>query len=135
MNPWWTRHKHPASATVGDPHVCDWPAQLSHALDWAVQKNYVRIVRAMEWLIGVDVQGCSTLEGSPNMTNLNERLAEARTRDNLGLLTPPVVDALNQSFPMLYSIAQELDWTVDFSTFQERSVITTKFILPFSELP
>jgi hypothetical protein len=89
----------------------------------------------MEWLIGVDVQGCSTLEGSPNMTNLNDRLAEARTRDNLGLLTPPVVDALNQSFPMLYSIAQELDWTADFNTCRERSMITTKFIFPFSELP
>jgi len=92
------------------------------------QKNYVRIVRAMEWLIGVDVQGCSTLEGSPSMTNLNERLAEARTRDKLGLLTPPVVDALNQSFPMLCSIAQELDWTVDFTTCQERSMITTNFM-------
>jgi hypothetical protein len=128
------RHKHPVSATVSDPHVCDWSAQLTHALDWTVQKNYVRIVRAMEWLIGVDVQGCSTLSGSPDMTNLNERLAEARTKDNLGLFTPQVVDALNQSFPMLCSVAQELYWTVDFSTCQERSMITTKFIFLFSKL-
>jgi hypothetical protein len=105
----------------------------THALDRAVQKNFVRTVRAVEWLIGIEVQECPALEGTPNAKNLDERLVRASAMDTPGLLTPPVIEALRASFPMLLYIAQELQWTIDFTACQDRLPITTKFVLTFSE--
>ena len=86
----------------------------------------------MELLLGVYVPGCSVLEGTPSVTNLGERLAEALEIDILGLLTAPVVEALEQSFPIFLYTAQELEWTIDFTGCQEQSLITTKLVFPFS---
>ena len=125
-------HKHPATVTVSAAHISDWSTKPTYALDWAVQKNFVRTVRAVELLLGVYVPGCSVLEGTPSVTNLGERLAEAFVVDALGLFTPPVVEALGQSFPILLYTAQKLEWTIDFTGCQEHSLITTKFVFPFS---
>jgi hypothetical protein len=92
------------------------------------QKNFVRTVRAVEWLIGVDVPGCPALEGTPNAKNLYERLAQACATDTLGLFTPPVTEALNTSFHTLRYIARELEWKIDFTACQERQPITTNFM-------
>jgi hypothetical protein len=99
---------------------------------WAVQKNFVRTVRAVEWLIGVDVPECPSLEGTPNAMNLHERLTQACAIDTLGLFTSPVTEALNTSFHMLRYVAKELEWTIDFTACQERVPITTKPVFPFS---
>jgi hypothetical protein len=48
--------------------------------------------------------------------------------DTPGLFTPPVIEALTASFPMLLFIAQELEWTIDFTACQGRQPIMTKFI-------
>jgi hypothetical protein len=108
-------------------------SHATYALDRAVQKNFVRTVRAVEWLIGIEVQGSPALEGTPNAKNLDERLVWASAMDTPGLLTPPVIEALRASFPMLLYIAQELHWTIDFTAFQDRLPITTKSVFPFSQ--
>ena len=87
-------------------------------------------MRAVEWLIGIEVQGRRTLKGTPNANNLNERLVRASAMDTPGLLTPPVIEALRASFPMLLYIAQELQWAIDFTACQDRLPITTKFVFP-----
>ncbi|KAF8493036.1 glycoside hydrolase family 5 protein [Russula emetica] len=92
------------------------------------QKNFVRTVRAVEWLIGIEVQGYPALEDTPNAKNLDERLVRASAMDTLELLTPPVIDALRASFPMLLYIAQELQWTIDLTAYQDRLPITTNFM-------
>ncbi|KAI0271116.1 glycoside hydrolase superfamily [Russula aff. rugulosa BPL654] len=92
------------------------------------QKNFVRTVRAVEWLIGIEVQGCPAIEDTPNAENLHERLVWASALDTLGLLTPPVIGALTESFPMLLYIAQELQWTIDFTACQDCLPITTNFM-------
>jgi hypothetical protein len=86
----------------------------------------------VEWLIGIEVQGCPAIEDTPNAENLDERLVWASALDTLGLLTPPVIEALTESFPTLLYIAQELQWTIDFTACQDRLPITTKFVFPFS---
>jgi hypothetical protein len=126
------RHKRPASVTVSEPHIRDWFTLPTHAMYRAVQKNFVRTVRAVEWLIGVDVPGCPALEGTPNAKNLYERLAQACATDTLGLFTPPVTEALNTSFHTLRYIARELEWKIDFTACQERQPITTKLVFTFS---
>ena len=88
-------------------------------------------MRAVEWLIGIEVQGCSAFEGILKAKNLDERLVRASAMDTLGLLTPPVIEALRASFPMLLYIAQELQWTIDFTACQDRLPITTKFVFSF----
>ncbi|KAI9509114.1 glycoside hydrolase family 5 protein [Russula earlei] len=93
-------------------------------------KNFVRTVRAMECLIGVNVLACQVLQGMPNAANLPERLIEASATDALGLFSPPVVEALTQSLPMLSYIAQELEWVVDFTACRDRPLITTKLVFP-----
>ena len=122
------RLKHLVLMTVSEPHICDWFELLTHNLDWAVEKNFVKTVRAVEWLIGVDVPGCAALGGMPNTENLCDRLTQASALNTSGLFTPPVVDALTASLPMLLSIAQELEWTIDFTVCQRRLPIVTKFI-------
>jgi hypothetical protein len=87
----------------------------------------------VEWLIGIEVQGCPALEDTPNANNLDERLVRASAMDALGLLTPSVIEALRASFPMLHYITQELQWTIDFTACQDRLPITTKFVFPFSQ--
>ena len=87
----------------------------------------------MEWLLGIEVQGRPALEGTPNAMNLDERLVQASAMDTLGLFTPPVTEALRASFPMLLYIVQELQWTIDFTAYQDRQPITTKFVFPFSQ--
>jgi hypothetical protein len=87
----------------------------------------------VEWLLGIEVQGCPTLEGTSNAKNLDERLVRASAMDTPGLLTPPVIEALRASFAMLLYIAQELQWTIDFTECQDRLPITTKFVFPFSQ--
>ena len=84
----------------------------------------------MEWLIGIEVQGCPAIEDTLNANNLHERLVQASAMDTLGLLTPPVITAVTASFPMLLYIAQELPWTIDFTACQNRLSITTKFVFP-----
>ena len=86
----------------------------------------------MEWLIGIETQGFPALEDTPNAKNLGERLLRASAIDTSGLLTPPVIEALRASFPMLLYIAQELQWAIDFTACQDRLPITTKFVFPFS---
>jgi len=90
-------------------------------------------VRAVEWLIGVEVQGCPDIEDTPDAENLDERLVRASAIDKLGLLTPPVIEAVTASFPMLLYIAQELQWSIDFTACQDRLPITTKSVFPFSQ--
>jgi hypothetical protein len=85
--------------------------------------------------MGIEVQGCPTLEGTPNAHNLDERLVQAFAMDTPGLLTLPVIEALSTSFPMLLYIAQELQWTIDFTVCQDRVPITTKSVFPFSQSP
>ncbi|KAH9958850.1 glycoside hydrolase family 5 protein [Russula dissimulans] len=75
------------------------------------EKNFVRTVRAMELLIGVEVSGCPALAGKASLTNLNSRLTKAHATNCLGLFTAPVVEALQQSFPMLLFITKELGWS------------------------
>jgi len=82
----------------------------------------------VEWLIGVDVPGCPDLEGTPHAKNLDGRLVQASAMDSPGLLTPPVIEALKSSFPMLLYIAQELEWMIDFTACQGRQPITTKLV-------
>jgi hypothetical protein len=89
-------------------------------------------VRAVEWIIGVDVPGCAALNGTPDAESLDERLAQAFTMDNPGLFTPPVVEALKASFPMLLYIAQELEWMIDFTACQGRQPIKTKLVFTHS---
>ena len=86
----------------------------------------------MEWLIGIEVQGCPDLGDTPNAKNLDERLVRASAIDSLGLLTPPVFEALTAAFPMLLYIAQELQWTMDFTGCQDRLPFTTKSVFRFS---
>jgi hypothetical protein len=92
------------------------------------QKNFVRTVRAVEWLIGVDVPGCPSLEGTPNAENLDERLTQAFAVDIPGHFTAPVIEALKTSFPTLLYIAQELEWMIDFTACEGRQPITTNFM-------
>jgi hypothetical protein len=87
----------------------------------------------VEWLLGIEVQGCPALEDAPTTNNLDERLVRTSTIDTMGLLTSPVMEALTASFPMLLYIAQELQWTMDFTGCQDRLPITTKFVLSFSQ--
>lgn len=68
----------------------------------------------------------------PNAKNLEERLTQAFAMNARRLFTPPVIDALKASFPMLLYIAQELEWTIDFTGCQQRQPITTKFVFTFS---
>ena len=105
------RHKHPAMVTVSEPRIRDWFILLTHNMYWAVQKNFVRTVRAVEWLIEVDVSGCPALEGTPNAESLVERLTQTFAMDTPGLFTPPVIEALKASFPTLLYIAQGRDHT------------------------
>jgi hypothetical protein len=72
------------------------------------------------------------MEDTPNAKNLDERLVRASAMDALGLLTPPVIEAVTASFPMLLYIAQELQWSIDFTAYQDRLPITTKFVFPLS---
>lgn len=84
----------------------------------------------MEWLLGIEVQGCPALEDTPNAKNLGERLIRASAMDTPGLLTPSVSEALKASFSMLLYFAEELQWTIDFTACQDRLPITTKFVFP-----
>jgi len=122
------RHKHLASVTVSKPHIRDRFTVLTHALGGAVQKNFVRTVRAVEWLIGVNVTGYPALGGMPDAENLDDRLTQAFAKDTPGLFTPPVIEALKASFPMLLYLTQELEWMIDFTACQERPPITTKLV-------
>jgi hypothetical protein len=109
------------------------PVHTTHSrIGPAVQKNFVRTVRAVEWLIGVNVPGFPALKGTPNTENLHERLTQASAMDSPGLFTPPVIEALKASFPMLLYIAPELEWKVDFTACHERPPITTKLVFTFS---
>jgi hypothetical protein len=118
-----------ASVTVSKPHIRDQFTLPAHALNWwAVQKNFVRTVRAVEWLIGVNVPGYQALEGMPNAENLVERLTQASSMDTPGLFTPPVIEALKASIPMLLYIGRELEWSIDFTPCRERQQITTKLV-------
>lgn len=92
-------------------------------------------MRAVEWLIGIEVQGCPDIGDTPDAESLGERLVWASTgdRDTVGLFTPPVFEAVKASFPMLLYIAEELQWSIDFTAYQDRVPITTKFVLPFSQ--
>ena len=101
-------------------------------MDGAVEKNFVRTVRAVEWLIGVDVPGSAALGGMPNTENLCDRLTQACAMDTQGLFTPPVTEALKASFPMLLFVAQQLEWTIDFTVCQRHLPIVTKFIFTHS---
>ena len=118
--------------TVSDPRIRDWFILLTHTMYWAVQKNFVRTVRAVEWIIAVDVPGCPSLDGKANAKNLHERLTQASAIDTLGLFTSPVIEALNSSFHTLLYVAKELEWTIDFTACQERGPITTKLVFTFS---
>ena len=119
---------------LGDCKRASHSRRSTHALNLVVQKNFVKTVRAVEWLIGVDVPGCPALEGTPNTKNLGERLTQASTMDTPGLFTPQVIEALKTSFPSLLYIAEELEWVIDFSACEGRQPIMTKFVFTFSHL-
>ena len=53
--------------------------------------------------------------------------------DTQGLFTPPVIEALKASFPMFLFVAQQLDWTIDFTVCQRHLPIVTKFIFTHSQ--
>lgn len=91
-------------------------------------------MRAVEWIIEVDVPGCAALGGTPNADNLGDRLTQASAMDTTGLFTTPVIEALTASFPMLLFIAQELEWMIDFTACQGRLPITTKLVFIHSRL-
>ena len=88
-------------------------------------------MRAVEWLIGGDVPGCPSLDGTANPKNLHERLTQASAVDALGLFTSPVTEALNTSFHTLLYLAKELEWMIDFTACQEHVPITTKLVFTF----
>ncbi|KAI9446884.1 family 5 hypothetical beta glucosidase from glycoside dehydrogenase [Russula earlei] len=108
---------------VNEPQM---DAEKTPGLD-EFEKDFVRTVRAMECLIGVNVPGCS-LGGTPDATNLSKRLREAAKTNPSGWFTSTVVKALEKSLPMLKFIEHELNWVVNFNAGGQRPLITTNFM-------
>ncbi|KAH9958846.1 glycoside hydrolase family 5 protein [Russula dissimulans] len=124
-------HLHPSFANVFSIQAANEPIMNATQTPGLgeFEMNFVRTVRAVEWLIGVEVPGCQALEGMASITDLYESLVEACARDTLGLFTPPVVEAVKESVPMLLYVIQELGWwNLDFTACQGRSPITTNFM-------
>jgi glucan endo-1,6-beta-glucosidase len=97
-------------------------------LGCSVQKNFVLTLRAVELLLGIDVEGYLPLQGIPRDGDMSSRLANACRTDNSGLFDPEsaVVKALTEAFSILPCIIQQLGCPVDYNTCQGHTALTAK---------
>jgi hypothetical protein len=88
-------------------------------------------VRAVELLLGIEVEGYPVLQDMPNDADMSERLANACTT---GVFKPKsaVVKALTEASYILPDILVELGWLGDFGGCQGRAPLTTKLVFSFS---
>ncbi|KAH9978906.1 glycoside hydrolase family 5 protein [Lactifluus volemus] len=89
------------------------------------QKNFVETVRAVELLLGIEVEGYPVLQDMPDDADMSERLSNACST---GLFKPKsaVVKALTEASYILPDILVELGWLGDFGGCQGRAPLTTK---------
>lgn len=115
-----------SSASYSDPSV--------------VQKNFVRVVRAMELALGVSVPGTShfSVSGSANFTIA---ITSAVNTASTNIFTPEVKSVLEQSVPILLSVGHDLGILSIFDFGQEkapklnsREALVTKYVVPFDLL-
>ena len=125
------RHKHLALVNVSAPHVCDW-SEKHHSHTGIVYKNFVQTVRLVEWFLEKKLPEFQAIKVAPNITDIHEIIAEAYTMDWSGPLSPPVIEAFIDAFPMLCDAAEEINWRVDSCPCQDISPITTKHVFFFS---
>ncbi|KAH9968447.1 glycoside hydrolase family 5 protein [Lactifluus volemus] len=94
------------------------------------QKNFVKTVRAVELLLGIQLEGYPALQGMSIDADMKTRLENACTTDNSGLFSPEsvVVKALTEAASILPDIMLELEWLVDFGACQGRAPLTTNFM-------
>lgn len=124
------RHKHLALVNVSAPHVCDW-SEKHHSHTGIVYKNFVQTVRLVEWFLEKKLPEFQAIKVAPNITDIHEIIAEAYTMDWSGPLSPPVIEAFIEAFPMLCDAAEEINWRVDSCPCQDISPITTKHVFFF----
>ena len=102
---------------------------------FTVQKNFVKVVRATELLLGIPVPG-ESLSFKPNAgANFTSAVNQAASSSNKDLFTPEVLSVLRDSAPLLLQIATELAIPAifDFSAASShinnaRSPLVTKYI-------
>jgi hypothetical protein len=121
-----------AMVTVSTSHVPSSLSKSAYILNWSVQKNFVKTVRAVELLLGIQLEGYPALQGMSIDADMKTRLENACTTDNSGLFSPEsvVVKALTEAASILPDIMLELEWLVDFGACQGRAPLTTKFAFP-----
>ena len=126
------RPRRQATVTVRISHVPNSFSNSAYISNWSVQKNFVKTVRTVELLLGIQVEGYPALRGMPNNADMSARLENACTTDNSGLFDPEsvVVKALTEAASILPDIMLELEWLVDFGACQGRAPLTTKFASP-----
>ena len=124
------RHKHLALVNVSVPHVCD-RSEKHRSHTGIVYKNFVKTVRLVEWFLEKKLPEFQAIKVAPKIADIHEILAEASTMDWSGPLSPPVIEAFIDAFPMLCDAAEEINWRVDSCPCQEISPITTKHVLFF----
>jgi hypothetical protein len=112
--------EHRAMVTVSSSHACGlW--KPAHNSGGSVQKNFVKTVRAVEWLLGIPMEGYLALQGTPIDADMRARLANACKTDSSGLFDPEsaVVKALIEAAYILPVIMLELlEWPIDFGACQ-----------------
>jgi glucan endo-1,6-beta-glucosidase len=130
------RTKRQAMVTVSISHVRHLWSQSAHILGWSVQKNFVKTVRAVELLFGIQVEGYPALQGIPNNADMTARLKKASTVDNSGLFDPESVvgKALTEAAFILPDIILQLNWLVDFGACQGCTSLTTRLFFSLLHL-
>ncbi|KAH9968445.1 glycoside hydrolase superfamily [Lactifluus volemus] len=100
------------------------------------QKNFVKTVRAVELLFGIQVEGYPALQGIPNNADMSARLKKASTVDNSGLFDPESVvgKALTEAAFILPDIILQLNWLVDFGACQGCTSLTTRLFFSLLHL-
>jgi len=83
---------------------------------FAVQKNFVQVVRAVEWALGIPVPGYSPMpdSGSRNATSCFSTAAES------SLFSDEVRQVLQDSIPVFTQVARQLTLVPDFNHASQR---------------
>jgi hypothetical protein len=97
-----------------------------------VQKNFVKVVRATESLLGIEVPGVPALSsyGASSVADLSGLLTDACGSDDSGTFGSAVVQALVEAIPILVELELELGF-MDLGACEGRSPLATKSVFPF----
>lgn len=91
----------------------------------AVQKNFVKVVRAVEFALGVPVNGTTPLSNFSSSRNATMSLMMASTTQR-GRLDTEVLHVLAEIVPILTQVARQLDLNLDLDQKDLRRSVSTR---------